>query len=242
MKKPSYNDLLFENELLIAKARKLLNKNIKLKKRIQFIDEIIETINAMTYINDSIKEVLIWANKKYESISGYTLEERRSMSYEKHRSTYHPDDFYLLQSTKAQVQTNDNTEPAFYRYKHKSGKWIWLFGFGCVIKRLPNGEPWLVFNIGLDFTPRVEFQFPDFDKLSKAHFSKINKDLIKLLTNKEKEIILHLSKGLTTKEVAALLFKSYHTINTHKRNAMSKLNFNKITDLVNFAVKTGLGD
>ena len=240
--KPTYQELLFENELLEEKAKKLVNENISLKKRIQYIEEIIDEINGVFYLNDTTKPTLmVWANpKNTKRIFGNTLAERLSMTPKEHKNFYHPDDYHIINKARKYIEINDILPPLFYRIKHKSGKWLWICSIGSVLKRKPDGQPWLVIAIAFDFTPRVKFQFPNFDEYSKDYFAEKNKDLIQLLTKKEREIISHLSHGLTTKEVAALLFNSYHTINTHKRNAMSKLKFNKITDLIAFATKAGL--
>lgn len=43
-----------------------------------------------------------------------------------------------------------------------------------------------------------------------------------LLSKRELEIVSHLAKGLTTKEIAEKLFLSNHTVDTHRRNILRK--------------------
>jgi len=67
-----------------------------------------------------------------------------------------------------------------------------------------------------------------------------NKASIAKLTKTEKEIITLLTRGLTTSEIARQRIRSYETINNHKRNIFKKLSINKISELVNFAIESGL--
>ncbi len=60
------------------------------------------------------------------------------------------------------------------------------------------------------------------------------------LTAREKEIISLTAQGKTSQEIAAVLFISEHTANTHKRNIYKKLGFNDVRELIKFAYDNGL--
>jgi DNA-binding NarL/FixJ family response regulator len=60
------------------------------------------------------------------------------------------------------------------------------------------------------------------------------------LTGRETEIICKIAEGLTTKDIAAQLFLSEFTINTHRRNICRKLNIYTPVGLLNFAKEHGL--
>jgi DNA-binding NarL/FixJ family response regulator len=60
------------------------------------------------------------------------------------------------------------------------------------------------------------------------------------LTERETEIIGKIAEGLTTKDIAAKLFVSEFTINTHRRNICRKLNIYTPVGLLNFAKEHGL--
>jgi len=53
------------------------------------------------------------------------------------------------------------------------------------------------------------------------------------LSQREQEILLHLSKGLRYKEIADALFVSTETVRTHIRNIYQKLQVNSRTDALN---------
>ena len=52
------------------------------------------------------------------------------------------------------------------------------------------------------------------------------------LSRAEREVALALCKGLTDKEVADMLYRSYHTVRTQRRAIYSKLGVSKDTELM----------
>lgn len=68
------------------------------------------------------------------------------------------------------------------------------------------------------------------------HRTAPNEELEKL-TEREQEILHHLSKGLRYKEIADALFVSTETIRTHIRNIYQKLQVNSRTDALNKVFK-----
>ncbi len=62
----------------------------------------------------------------------------------------------------------------------------------------------------------------------------------KTLSDRELEIIQFIAEGYTNSQIAAVLYLSNHTINTHRKNIMKKLNVNNTAGIVMYAVKTEL--
>jgi len=60
-----------------------------------------------------------------------------------------------------------------------------------------------------------------------------------LLTPSEMEIVRLISDGLTTKEIAAHKFISFHTVITHRKNIFRKLGVSSISELIMYALKSG---
>jgi len=60
------------------------------------------------------------------------------------------------------------------------------------------------------------------------------------LSPREVEIVKLITSGLTNQSIAEKLFISAHTVGTHRKNIMRKLELNKSSELVMFAVKNGL--
>jgi len=60
------------------------------------------------------------------------------------------------------------------------------------------------------------------------------------LTHRELEILKLIAEGKSNRQIASLLFISGRTVNVHRSNIMKKLDINKVTDLVIYAMKNGL--
>ena len=60
-----------------------------------------------------------------------------------------------------------------------------------------------------------------------------------VVTPREKEVILLIVEGLTTKEIAEQLFLSKHTVESHRQNILLKLELKNSAELVKYALKKG---
>jgi len=60
------------------------------------------------------------------------------------------------------------------------------------------------------------------------------------VTEREIEIIRHVAEGLSNKEIAEKLFLSPHTVNTHRKNIMNKLQVNNTAGLVLYAIRNDI--
>lgn len=60
------------------------------------------------------------------------------------------------------------------------------------------------------------------------------------LSQREVEIVELISRGFTNSKIAEKLFLSVHTISTHRKNILKKLGVNKSSELVMYAIKTGI--
>jgi len=60
------------------------------------------------------------------------------------------------------------------------------------------------------------------------------------LTATEQKIVQLIAQGMTTKEIAVQKNLSFHTIITHRRNIFRKLGINNSSELVMYAVKSGI--
>lgn len=65
-------------------------------------------------------------------------------------------------------------------------------------------------------------------------------ETIQILTRREIEILQLISSELSTLEIADKLFISIPTVETHRRNLMSKLQVKNLAGLVKYAIKHGL--
>ncbi|MBC8173063.1 MAG: response regulator transcription factor [Chitinophagales bacterium] len=61
-----------------------------------------------------------------------------------------------------------------------------------------------------------------------------------ILSDREIEVIRLIANGYTTKEIAEALYRSFHTISTHRKNIMKKLHIKSTSELLVYAMNTGL--
>lgn len=80
------------------------------------------------------------------------------------------------------------------------------------------------------------------DIIFEKHYSKSNSEACEPteLTKREVEIVKLITEGLSTKEIADQLFLSHHTIYTHKKNVMKKLQIKSSSELILYAIDAGL--
>lgn len=65
-------------------------------------------------------------------------------------------------------------------------------------------------------------------------------DSLPALTKREKEILAHIAEGLTNNQIAEKLFISPLTVDSHRKNLLTKLNVNNTASLIRFAMEHGL--
>jgi len=65
-------------------------------------------------------------------------------------------------------------------------------------------------------------------------------DPFQTLTEREREVLQLIAEGNTNKEIAARLFLSVMTVETHRKRVIEKLGMRGTPELVLFAVRRGL--
>jgi DNA-binding NarL/FixJ family response regulator len=65
-------------------------------------------------------------------------------------------------------------------------------------------------------------------------------DVPSLLTARQREVVQLIAEGQTTKQIAALLYISEKTVESHRLRLMRQLDIHDIAGLVRYAIRTGL--
>lgn len=65
-------------------------------------------------------------------------------------------------------------------------------------------------------------------------------DKIPLMSSREKDVLLLVAEGLTTAQIAEKLFISSHTVDSHRKNLLTKLGVANTAGLIKLATKYGL--
>lgn len=72
------------------------------------------------------------------------------------------------------------------------------------------------------------------------HLAKTESRSFEVLTDREREVLQLLAEGKSTKQVALKLHISVKTVETHRRQIMSKLDIHTIAGLTKYAIRKGL--
>jgi DNA-binding NarL/FixJ family response regulator len=78
------------------------------------------------------------------------------------------------------------------------------------------------------------------DMLMEQHLTKPENDQPTVLTSRETEILGHIARGNSTQQIADMLHLSAHTIHTHRKNIIRKLNIKSPTQFVIYAMDLGI--
>lgn len=61
-----------------------------------------------------------------------------------------------------------------------------------------------------------------------------------VLSEREKEVLILIAQEYTTKEIAEKLFISHHTVESHRKNLLFKLDVRGVAGLVKYAIENGI--
>lgn len=80
--------------------------------------------------------------------------------------------------------------------------------------------------------------------LQQDHVDRIRRtgghDTYDLLTDREREVLQLIAEGNSNKQIAARLFLSVYTVETHRKNILEKLHLRGTADLILYAVRKGI--
>ena len=111
-----------------------------------------------------------------------------------------------------------------------------------------NNEEWLSNHSNVEevlFVPAIrilEQKVRDDDVSARISSMISNADSKESISEREKEIIVCLVQGMSNKEIAAKLFISVNTVNTHRRNIVRKLQIHSLAGLTIYAIANNLID
>jgi two-component system NarL family response regulator len=83
-----------------------------------------------------------------------------------------------------------------------------------------------------------EISSPELDAIARGRAR--NSARQDLLSRREREVLQLLSEGLTSKDIAGRLFVAVSTVESHRKQIMSKLNLRSVAELTKYAVREGL--
>lgn len=146
------------------------------------------------------------------------------------------DGFQVLKELKT---LNSNIKPIVISM-HNDGNYIAkcakMGAYGYLLKNTDESE--LILAIRSVYSGKKYFSAEISEKM--INFMSTQSISEDVLSNKETEVLGLISKGLTTKEIAAKLFVSSRTIETHRANILKKLEVKNTAELIKKATEMNL--
>ena len=193
-------------------------------------------MNDLVHIDDLYTQRMVWGNNKSEKILGFTANEIIDKGNEFIQKHYHPDDIKEIPKIIEFFKNNkDKEHTTFFRVKHKDGHWV----FFITKRSLYNNDSRYVLSISTIISDNIDcgLNFKEFVKIRTAEE---NKELIKIFTKREIEILSLIKLGFTNDMIAEKLFISKLTVSTHRNNILRKTKLHNIAELINYAKEIGL--
>jgi DNA-binding CsgD family transcriptional regulator len=217
-----------------------LTEDLSLNGSLRLYEYILQGIDAVVFIHDVKRNKKIWSNGNYEKVLGYSDAEFAKFNYSEIQALVHHDDKNIMIESSEYFNTaHSESFSTFYRVRHKLGQYVPMFYHFTILQCDEEGFPLYILGAGFNFSGNLHSESRLKALISENHRT-INQDRLKILTEREKQIIRHKADGLTCKEISRLLSISYYTAETHLKNIHHKLKIKSKTALFNFAVETGL--
>jgi PAS domain S-box-containing protein len=139
--KNKHIELTEENENLKNMIMVLNDNNHILHDQINFLEEIINSLQVIVSVKDLNKRNLLWYNQNYNRLLGYKHKELQELNSEEAMNFYHPEDYAKIEERNKLVSDNSqNRYSCVIRLKHINGNWLKMNSDYIVLKRNPDGS------------------------------------------------------------------------------------------------------
>jgi len=238
-------------------------KDIDIQKHVEqqtVIDRLLPDSASFFYVVEVPVNKYHFLGRQQESVSGYTNEEFLREGVEKFIECIHPEDtdtilgqvyptigdiaasYSMDDKKKLQIQYN-------YRFIRKNGESIDLMEQIHFLELNEEGFPSLFLGnvIILNNTERLPIRLTckliSESGLTETVYTRIfnsSPNAIDTVTKRELDILRGLSLGKSSREIAEEFCISKHTVDTHRRNLLRKLDCKSVVELAQIAFSNGL--
>ncbi len=231
----------YTTEILEKELKQLKEKLCEIEKERDFYREVLKKMQAVVHVNDLTPpkgSLVKWINEGVKNVSGWEPEDIVD------NPDFLPDniigDSIVNEKSRNHFKEDpDNHQIGIYKLRSKDGSAIWYQTVIVPFEKDENGHPVKSLSVAFDVTDEV-FNVEELEQRIREYKTKLNSMILEKLTKKEMECFQLIVRGKTLKKIACELNRSYHTIESHKKNLFTKLKVNKISDLVKLAHEFGL--
>jgi DNA-binding CsgD family transcriptional regulator len=208
-------------------------------------------------IYDLYQRKHIYYSPKYEKMLGWDTE-RAEFDVAYTNNLIHPDDlplliqaainYILLGFSIADARQLKDYKAIFdYRVLGRNRQYVRIIEQQIPLEIDKSGNVWLALSM-MDLSPENDIALPFRGRLKNHRTGELfyfppEEDpgrSMSSLTNREKEILDLIARGLISKEIADKLYISVNTVNTHRQRIIEKLNVSNTYEAIRYAHDRGL--
>ncbi|MDP4284862.1 MAG: response regulator transcription factor [Bacteroidota bacterium] len=200
-------------------------------------------------VSNSMQKMLGYKTKAFlEGGINFTLEKYEKKHLQLLNEEIFPDRLKILKKIPYQEHPNYIFSHNF-QFKNRKGECINLLQRNTFIKSDKNNNPLMSFGV-ITNVNHFKSEIPIIQVVEKINSSDTLEDAEtvfkksyfpnqegRLFTRREKEILLYLANGLSSKEIANKLNLSEFTVINHRRNMMMKAGSKNVTQLISYALR-----
>lgn len=213
-----------------ALRRRLAEVEDQLRRQEQGCEErffrLVDSLPVMVWISGA-DALCTYFNRAWLEFRGRTMEAERGNGW---TEGLHPDDRDLCLETYLKAFTSRQGFRMQYRLERGTGGYTWVEDIGQ--PRFDGAGEFLGFvGAAVDVSERKRAVFTPDEESVRMVFS---------LTERERQVLVLIADGKSTKEAAARLGISYKTADSHRSRILEKLGVHETASMVRYAIRAGL--
>ncbi|WP_426061505.1 response regulator transcription factor [Hymenobacter sp. B1770] len=194
---------------------------------------------GVTIIHNILTDSVEYMSRQGMVLLQTTLPALRAMGPEYHKVFFNPTDVsdYLPKILEMAGSSDPWAMVSFFQQVRttQSPEYSWYFSLSRVLLRDTDGSPLLLITTACPIDPLHHVTHKVSRLLEENNFLRQHSASFSTLTAREREVLRRLALGLSAPEIAAELFLSAATVETHRRNLRRKLGIRTSYELTEYA-------
>lgn len=246
----SLNELYAEYQAMLQQLKPDVDENDYdvLDRHIPFLEKLDAIDRSSISIFDLNRKTHVYASPSYRERLG--ISEDEDPGIDGFDQLMHPDDYLnALRSSVYFMRLALEVAPGMirnykliqdFRIRSSAGGWLRVVEQFTCLETDHAGKPWLALSI-LDISPDQDMDTGHRATMIDTHTGALfrmpgdNSEGMsdsESLSGRERQILTLISEGFVSKQVAERLYLSVHTVNTHRRNIISKMKVSNTAEAI----------